>query len=431
MKILLHSLNYFPELIGIGKYNREMAEWLADRGHEVRVVCAPPYYPAWRVGEPYSARAYRRERIGGVQVWRCPLHVKQNPSGLTRILHYLSFAASSFPVMAWLGATWRPDVIISIEPTILCAATAHLVSAAFGSATLLHVQDFEIDAAFEIGALGQGVLGRLVRLYERAVTRRFDAVTSISGKMVEKARSLAPACRHVHLFPNWADLEAIHPLDEADALAVDGIDGLAGLAGETVVLYAGNLGEKQGIDMLVDGARAIWQAGRRDIRFIICGDGARRQALAEMAQGLPNVRLIPLQDRDRYNLLLNRADIHVLPQKAGFQDLVKPSKLGSILAAGGAVLAQTHGGSEVHDVVSASGGMVIPPGDLARLVEAIRDLADDPARRRAMRVAARRYATEHLGKEAILKSFETFLGTLLDRHGRARPGPASGETRCA
>ncbi len=73
MRILILTLNYLPELTGIGKYNGEMADWLAARGHKVRVVAAPPYYPQWRVSQGYSSWRYRRESLGGVDVWRCPL----------------------------------------------------------------------------------------------------------------------------------------------------------------------------------------------------------------------------------------------------------------------------------------------------------------------------------------------------------------------
>ena len=61
MKILIHGINFAPDLIGIAKYTGEMAGWLAAQGHAVRVVTAPPYYPAWRVADGYGAGRYQRE----------------------------------------------------------------------------------------------------------------------------------------------------------------------------------------------------------------------------------------------------------------------------------------------------------------------------------------------------------------------------------
>jgi len=99
MKILVCSTNFAPEPTGIGKYSGEMAAWLAARGHEVRAVAAPPYYPTWRVAGNYRWPPYRREQWSGVEVWRAPLWVPKSPHGLTRVLHLLSFAVMSFPVM--------------------------------------------------------------------------------------------------------------------------------------------------------------------------------------------------------------------------------------------------------------------------------------------------------------------------------------------
>src|ERR1039457_2732753 len=110
LKILVYGLNFSPELTGVGKYTGEMAEWLAVRGHEVRVVTAPPYYPHWKVGSGYRAGWYETEHWGGSRVWRCPLWIPAKPGGIKRLVHLASFAFSSFPVM--LGqALWRPDVV--------------------------------------------------------------------------------------------------------------------------------------------------------------------------------------------------------------------------------------------------------------------------------------------------------------------------------
>ena len=95
MKILVYGINYSPELTGIGKYTGEMVEWMARKGHDVRVITAPPYYPQWKVNGRYSCWRYRREE-GDAIVWRCPLYVPEQPSTLKRLLHLGSFALSSF-----------------------------------------------------------------------------------------------------------------------------------------------------------------------------------------------------------------------------------------------------------------------------------------------------------------------------------------------
>ena len=144
MKILVYGINYSPELTGIGKYTGEMVEWLAAQGHEVRVITAPPYYPQWQVGENYSAWRYKREE-GAATVWRCPLYVPKQPSTLKRLLHLGSFAVSSFfPLMA--QRRWKPDRIIGVVPTLFCTPGMRLLAKLSGARTVLHIQDYEVDA---------------------------------------------------------------------------------------------------------------------------------------------------------------------------------------------------------------------------------------------------------------------------------------------
>jgi len=99
LKILLYGLNFAPEPVGIGKYTGELAAWLAARGYELRVITAPPYFPAWNIAASYHNR-YAVEHRAGINLQRCPLWVPRRPSGLTRLLHLASFALSS------LGRCW-------------------------------------------------------------------------------------------------------------------------------------------------------------------------------------------------------------------------------------------------------------------------------------------------------------------------------------
>jgi len=122
MRVLIYSANFAPEPTGIGKYSGEMAEWLVGHGHDVRVVAAPPYYPSWKLDPQYRWPPYRRESIKGVTVFRAPLWVPKSPGGTARVLHLLSFALSSFPVMLRQIA-WQPDVVIVVAQTKAGATT--------------------------------------------------------------------------------------------------------------------------------------------------------------------------------------------------------------------------------------------------------------------------------------------------------------------
>lgn len=189
MKLLIYGLNFAPELTGIGKYTGEMVRWLAQRGHDVRVVTAPPYYPEWQVQAGYSSARYSRERWqaegGEALVWRAPLWVPKKPSGAKRIVHLASFAASSLPVMLsqW---RWSADVVFTVMPTLLCAPAALLTARLMGAKSWLHIADFEVDAAFDMGILRSRGARRAALAFERGLLRRFDRVSTISERMMER-----------------------------------------------------------------------------------------------------------------------------------------------------------------------------------------------------------------------------------------------------
>ena len=415
MRILIYGLNYSPELTGIGKYTGEMAAWLAARGHEVRVVTAPPYYPAWSIREDYRGSLYRIEKIVGEPlVYRTPLYVPAKPTGLKRMAHLFSFMLGSVPVML-RQAFWQPEVVFTVEPTFFCAPLALLVARASGAAAWLHVQDFEVDAAFDLGLLpAQGPIHALALGLEGLFTRAFTRVSSISAKMVERAQAKGVATEKTVLFPNWVDVDAIRPQVDGEA---NSFRQELGLEGKIVLLYSGNMGAKQGLELLAPLAEAFAPGGSHAdprIHFLFCGDGAFRPKLEAMVAGRPNVTLLPLQPFARLNDLLNAADVHLLPQRAGAADLVMPSKLTGMLSSGRPVIATADAGTQVAHVVEGVGvdeacGLVVPAEDHEALCNAVRRLAEDAELRSTLGGNARRYAVEHLGREQVLERFEQDL----------------------
>jgi len=403
MKILIYGINFAPDLVGIPKYTTEMAGWLAKHGQEVRVVTAPPYYPAWRVGEGYRAGCYRRERWSwqdrvSAVVWRCPLWIPAKPNGPRRLLHLASFAASSFFVML-RQAVWRPDIVVMVEPTLFCAPGALLAARLSGGKAWLHIQDLEVDAAFDMGLLPKGRAHSVALALEGWLLRRFDRVSTISEAMRDRLLDKGVAAASVGLFPNWVDVTSIVPKSHPSTFREE-----LGLEESTrVALYAGNLGEKQGLELLVEAAQKL--CDRRDLLFVIAGSGSGRQRLETLAQGLPNVEFLPLQPLERLNDLLNLADIHLLPQRADAADLVMPSKLTGMVASGRPVVATAAPETQVGKVVAGC-GLVVPPGDGVAFARAIVTLSDDPALRASLGAKARSYAESYLAQEAIMARFE-------------------------
>jgi colanic acid biosynthesis glycosyl transferase WcaI len=395
-RLLVVTLNYAPDLTGIGKYVSEMTEWLTtNKQLDIRVVTAPPYYPAWAVSPGYSARRYTKERIAGVDIYRCPLWIPRRPRGITRVLHLLSFALSSLPVLLWQAVSWRPHVVFVVQPPLGAAPGAWLAAKLCGAQAWLHVQDFEIDAAFELGLLRASKLRRAILSAERALMRGFDRVSNISERMLAKLLEKGVDQRRAFLFPNWVDVSLIRPLEEISTLREE----LGIPADARVLLYSGNMGEKQGLDLIIEVARSF--AEPRAL-FLMCGDGAVRERLEAAAVGLRNVRFIPLQPLSRLNELLNLAEVHLLPQRAAAEDLVMPSKLTGIMASGRPVVATAVPGSDVARIAR-EGGIVVPPGDAQALAGALRRLLNDARLRQQLGASGRAYARAHWARDAVLQ----------------------------
>jgi colanic acid biosynthesis glycosyl transferase WcaI len=405
VRILIYGLNFAPEPVGIGKYTGEMVQWLVAHGHQVKVVCAPPYYPDWRVGEGFPRWWYRRESMHGAEVLRCPLWVPRKVTGLTRILHLLSFTISS--TIPLLGQRrWRPDIIVVIEPPLFGAAPALLAGKLAGARTWLHVQDFEVDAAFHLGLLKSRPLERLAFSAERALMRRFDRVSTISEKMLERALAKTegqPACV---LFSNWVDTQHIRPLEKPSPYRAE----LELPDNAIVLLYSGSMGEKQGLEIIL--AAAVRLQDLPQYHFVMAGSGAAYDRLRAQAADINNIRWLPLQPAERLNDFLNLADIHLLPQKADAADRVMPSKLTGMLASGRAVLATAVPDTQVATVLTHA-GIVVQPGDIEAFVAAIRQLGADPQLREKLGAAGRTYATQILEHENVLAGFEQELQRML------------------
>ncbi len=378
MKILVYGINYSPELTGIGKYTGEMVEWLAAQGHEVRVITAPPYYPQWQVGENYSAWRYKREE-GVATVWRCPLYVPKQPSTLKRLLHLGSFAASSFfPLMA--QRRWKPDRIIGVVPTLFCTPGMRLLAKLSGARTVLHIQDYEVDAMLGLGLAGKGKVAQLATAFERSGLHNVDNVSTISRSMMNKAVEKGVAAEKVIFFPNWSEIARFQHVAEAD------VDAL----------------RKQGLENVIEAADRL-----RDepLIFAIVGQGGGKARLEKMAQqrGLRNMQFFPLQSYDALPALLKMGDCHLVVQKRGAADAVLPSKLTNILAVGGNAVITAEAHTELGQLCETFPGIAVcvEPESVEALVTGICQALLLPKHN----TVAREYAERTLDKENVLRQF--------------------------
>jgi len=208
------------------------------------------------------------------------------------------------------------------------------------------------------------------------------------------------------VIPNFVDTEFIRPQDRMTQLRRD-----LGIGTETVVLYAGNVGFSQSLEMVVETARSMPSA-----TFVINGDGAARSALEQRATGLANVRFSGYQPADRLPEVLATGDIQIVPLKAGLGAVSVPSKTYSILAAGRPVLAAIDPGTEVPRILDAAGaGISVPPDDPLAFRTALQQLIDDPTGRERMAARGRRWVEGAASPASVAR---TYVDLIVELNGR-------------
>lgn len=414
MKLLVLGINFAPEMISTGPYTTGLAEAMAEAGDHVQVVTAHPYYPAWQPMQGYPRLLWKRARLAsGVRVTHCPHYIPARPTGPRRILHHVTFVLTALPVMLWKALTFRPDLVMVVEPALLSAPMGWLVARLCGAKCWLHVQDFEVEAALATGLLRERSLaGRLARRFDRWIHHRFDRVSSISVAMMNRLRWLGIPEERLFDLPNWARLDAVTPLTGPSPYRQD-----FGITTPHVALYSGNIANKQGLEILPEVARHL--AHRDDLTFVICGDGPFLPELKRLSAGLANVRFFPLQPAERLGDLLGLATVHLLPQIAGVADLVLPSKLTNMLASGRPVVATAKPGTALAEAIEGCGA-IAPPADPAGMAEAITRVIDDRMTYAARCQAARDRALDRWDAARTLRRFRQEALALTGQSGMER-----------
>jgi colanic acid biosynthesis glycosyl transferase WcaI len=282
------------------------------------------------------------------------------------------------------------------------------------------VSDLQPDAAVDLGMLSSGRVTRALYALERLAYRRAALVATLTPAMRGRILAKGIAPEKVAVFPDWAepDLFALPP-EGGGAAARKQLD----LDGAFLVVHAGNMGVKQGLDVVLGAA----ERSRSDssLVYLLVGDGAVRGALEDRAreQKLDNVRFIPLLPTPMFYELLSTSDLTLVTQQRVVADIVFPSKVRTLMAAGRPVVASLNAGSEVARVVTEGGaGAVVPPEDPDALLEAILALRNAGERRRRMGFQGRAYARTHWNPEAILPEMER---QLLRVAGRSMPSTAT------
>ncbi|MGA9060990.1 MAG: WcaI family glycosyltransferase [Terracidiphilus sp.] len=400
MKILILGINYWPEVTGIGAFTTYRAEYLASAGHDVEVCTAFPYYPEWRIPKEYAGKMALTEERNGVRIVRSYLYVPSPVTSWKRILHEGSFILSS-SVRAMTRK--RPDVLLVVSPPLGLAVTAILLSRLWRIPFVFDVEDLQPDSASELGMLPAWAVKLLYKL-EKAAYRHARLVTTLTPGMRKKIVDKGIAEERVKLLEPRMDDSLMDLLPEEGSAFRRRYD----LGEKFLVTHSGNMGVKQGLDVILDAARL--NCGDDSIRFLLVGDGADCERVQRRAaqMDLQNVRFLPLLDEADYRGLLEASGVCLVTQQKAVSEIAFPSKIVTYLAAGRPIVASVNPGSEVARITQESGaGRVVEAENPEALLAAIRELRmGDP---RKLSENARVYASRRWSSLRVLGHLERNL----------------------
>ena len=403
MRVIVWGINYAPEFAGIAPHNVALCEFLDAEGHDVEMVTTFAYYPTWQKSAEDGGRLYRTDVVNRIPVHRCWHFVPARVSALKRILHEGTFVFTSALRALCLSA---PDVYVIVSPPLLLGLAAWFVGKLKRAPFVFHVQDMQPDAAVGLGMLKPNWFTKTLYGLESFAYRKAARVSGITPGMLQSFRKKGVPESKLIYFPNTIELPSAVSSPERGSFrrrhrfAAD----------DFLAVYSGNLGVKQGLDILLETAPLL---NDPRICLVICGDGAQREALAARARErkLTNLRLLPFEDD--YRALLIDADICFITQQVGSGNSFFPSKLLGILAEGRPVVAVSAPESELAVALREGGfGVNVPPSRPEELAALLDSLAKDPERLWIYGVSGRRYV-EQFEKSRVLRRFAEQLRALL------------------
>lgn len=408
-RVLLLSLVFGPDTVSTATMMTQLAHGLQRTGHRVTVLTSMPHYnPSSLVLRNPAYRAKRAVVEGsedGVRVLRVFMPLK-GTRVWRRALDYAWFHLAT--ALLGVARAGRQDVVLVTSPPITLGLVGYLLAAALGAKLVYDVRELWPDVPVRMGMIKNGLFVRLTYAIEQFVYRRAAAVTSIARSFIDSLTERGVPREKLHFTPNFVDVETIRPLPKVNSFSTE-----HALAEKFVVFYAGNIGLTQGLEVLVDVARALQNDDR--VRLVVVGDGAGKASLeaAIDESRLPNVLMLPYQPWERVPETYATADVCISPMRRGFSYDTVPSKIYTAMAAGRPVVAASESDTEAARLLRESeAGMVVEPESAEAMAAAIRQLRDDPGLSARLGANAREWIVAQYSEKAVIAAYDRVVSAV-------------------
>lgn len=406
MRILILTQWYPPEPALL---LQELAQSLQAYGHEVTVLTGFPNYPSGRLYPGYRLQLFKREILGGIPVVRVPLYPDHSRSGLRRAMNYISFALSATVFGPW--RIQRPDAIFVYHPPLTVGLPAYVLSRLWRVPFVYQIQDMWPETLSATGMLRNSHILHWIGQFAQWVYKKAQSILVISPGFKQNLIYKGVPEAKISVISNWVDTKTYYPVEPDPTLATE-----LGLANRFNIVYAGNMGEAQGLETVIKAAALLRDL--TEVQFVLVGDGIALPRLQQMviSGGLENVKFLPRRpatDMPKIYALADALLVH-LKDEPLFRITV-PHKILAYLGVGKPIIAALRG--DAADLVSNVGaGITCSPEDpeaLAATVRQLRSLSVDE--RQAMGERGVKAARTIYSREVLTRKIEAVLRQAVER----------------
>ena len=401
LRLVVLCPHFAPDLAPTGVVMTRIVTELAARGHELHVVTSLPWYRNHAIEPGWGGRLWRTEKTEWGSIIRVhPFPGKSKSNLLRRALGFIAFSyAVGIRSVHADGLPFKVDGVLAMSPPLTLGLTGWCTKIIRRAPLVFNIQDVFPDAAIQTGAISNKKIIAAAKWLERVSYQRSDAVVLLSQDLRTNIANKIDAKHHhrLHVIPNFVDTVAITPQDRMTNYRSE-----LGIGDQLVVMYAGNVGFSQSLNLVVEAAAKF-----PEVAFVVNGDGAARNKLQEDCAELANVYFGDYQPIERLSEVLATGDIHLVPLRTGLAAVSVPSKSYSILAAGRPMLAAIDLNTEIPNMLQQSGaGIAVEPDNAPAFIEALGRLVNNRDQLSEMGANGRKWVETHASPASVAARYE-------------------------
>ena len=401
LRLVVLCPHFAPDLAPTGVVMTRIVTELAARGHELHVVTSLPWYRNHAIEQGWGGRLWRTEKTEWGSIIRVhPFPGKSKSNLLRRALGFIAFSyAVGIRSVHADGLPFKVDGVLAMSPPLTLGLTGWCTKIIRRAPLVFNIQDVFPDAAIQTGAISNKKIIAAAKWLERVSYQRSDAVVLLSQDLRTNIANKINAKHHhrLHVIPNFVDTVAITPQDRMTNYRNE-----LGIGDQLVVMYAGNVGFSQSLNLVVEAAAKF-----PEVAFVVNGDGAARKKLQEDCAELANVYFGDYQPIERLSEVLATGDIHLVPLRTGLAAVSVPSKSYSILAAGRPMLAAIDLNTEIPNMLQQSGaGIAVEPDNAPAFIEALGRLVNNRDQLSEMGANGRKWVETHASPASVAARYE-------------------------